>query len=286
MINNPFPDSIKKIAIIAPAGPPDKSKFNAGLTTLESLGIEIFTMANVFNQCSTPYLSASVDDRVADLHCAWEDQSIDLILCARGGYGSAQLIEKIDWNLLRSRDIPFLGYSDITALHLAMIQQGVKTPISAPMCCNITEATTHPLTRKSLGQSLSNVTGKLKTSSISGHTQLTSPVIAANLTILTSMIGTPFFPDLAETTLLLEDIAEDIYKIDRHLTQLHLSGVLENVAAVIFGDFKDCGNKNNLDELFKRFSDQNSFPTFSNCLFGHISSTHCIQQKQTYSIVT
>jgi len=286
MVENPFSDRIKKVAVIAPAGPPDKLKVDSGVAALKQFGIEVILMPNIFKQSDIPYTSASVEDRVADLHSAWSDLTVDLILCARGGYGSVQLLEEIDWDLLRTRDIPFLGYSDITALHLAMIQQGVKKPISAPMCCDIAEALAHSLSRTSLHQSLTNSTGKIEASSVSGHVSLNSPVIAVNLTVCASMIGTPFFPDLSGTILLVEDVAEDTYRIDRNLTQLSLSGLLRNSAGVIFGDFKECGDKNELDELFKRFAEQNQVPTFKDASFGHIRSTHSIMQNQAHLIMT
>lgn len=286
MIDNPFPSTIKNVAVIAPAGPPDKSKYDAGKAALEQFGLNVITMLNVFKGCSTPYLSASIEDRISDLHQAWSDPTVDLILCARGGYGSAQLLPEIDWELLRSRNIPFLGYSDITALHLAMLQQEVSTPISSPMCCDIAEALTHSLTRTSLECCLTSQTGTIEVTSTTRNIPLSAPVIAANLTVLTSMIGTSYFPDLSGSVLLLEDISEDIYKIDRCLTQLSLSGVLTGSVGVIFGDFNDCGALEYREKLFRKFSENNSFSVFCDASFGHLSSTYCIRQNDTVSIVS
>jgi len=286
MTENPFPTTIKNVAVIAPAGPPDKNKYDAGVAALEQFGLNVMTMPNVFKGCSALYLSASVEDRISDLHQAWSDPAIDLILCARGGYGSAQLLPQIDWDLLRARNVPFLGYSDITALHLAMIQQNVSTPISAPMCCDIAEALTHFLTVESLNSCFSLSTSVLNADSLTGSVPLSAPVVAANLTVLTSMLGTSYFPDLSETILLLEDIAEDVYKIDRNLTQLSLSGVLAKCSAVVFGDFKDCGELAHRETLFRKFSEQNSLSVFCNASYGHISSTCCIRQNDAVSIVS
>ena len=286
MKDNPFPQSIRKVAIIAPAGPPDKEKLFRGVQLLTNLGLEVVVMPHVFAADSSPYLSASVEKRLSDLHTAWSDDSVNLILCARGGFGSVMLLDHINWELLRSRDVPFLGYSDITALQLAMIRECVTKPISAPMGCDITDALTHPFTRTSLGHSLSESIATLEVKNISyqSHTPIQSPALAANLTVLTSLIGTAYIPDLSGTILLIEDVGEDIYKLDRALCQLRLSGLADKCQAIVFGYFKDCGTLAELDQLSKKFAGTCDVPVFCNARFGHTSETICITQGREYSL--
>lgn len=303
MIKSPFPKSIKKIAIIAPAGPPNKALLDKSIQLIKSFGIDVNIRPNVFKSSPFSYLSASVNDRLDDLHQAWEDITVDLILCARGGFGSAHLLNYIDWDLLKSRDIPFIGYSDICALHLAMITMNVKTPISAPMGTNLNSALMHPFTQIHLKEALSpNDLSKIEKARLSileikatptiytrnnykfSNNNIYGEVIAVNLTILTSLLGTPFIPTLKDKILFLEDIGEDIYKIDRHLTQLKLSGIIDECLAIVMGDFNGCKPKSELKKLFESFAASTETPLLFNAKFGHIDETLSIVQKRTYRI--
>ena len=139
-MDNIFPKTIRHVAIISPAGPADRARIEAGVALLHRWGLKVTVMPHVFSGAREGYLSASTSERLADLHACWHDTGIDLVICARGGFGSAHLLPEIDWRLLRSRPLPLIGYSDITALHLAMLKMHAGIPVAAPMAAKLHEA--------------------------------------------------------------------------------------------------------------------------------------------------
>ncbi|MDD5729037.1 MAG: LD-carboxypeptidase [Victivallales bacterium] len=271
----------KHAAIIAPAGIPDKEKVADAVAWLEQSGIRTRIMPHVFSENAGNYLSAPLKDRLRDLHACWRDQAIDLIFCARGGFGSAQLLPHINWNLLRTRRIPLIGYSDITALHLAMIKERAGTPVAAPMPTVFKEALINGKEKDYTRHYLNIALAK----SIPAGTEIVCPgndkpvfikpgyalgqPLTANLSVLASLCGTPWLPSMTHKILILEDLNEDIYKLDRSLTQLQQCGVFARCAAVFFGQFNNCGTGEEQYELFERFAAAVRGPVIAGFPFGH-----------------
>lgn len=273
----------KHAAIIAPAGVPDREKVAESVDLLEKSGIQVKIMPHVFSENAGDYLSAPLKQRVRDLHGCWRDKSIDIIFCARGGFGSAHLLPHIDWNLLRTRRIPVVGYSDITALHMGMLKQKASTPIAAPMPHVFKEALIdlkekdREYTKHYMNIALAE--------SIPAGTEISCPEgadltfikpgyalgqpIPANLSVLASLCGTPWMPRLKHKILILEDVNEDIYKLDRYLTQLQQCGVFAKCEAVFFGQFNNCGTKEEQYNLFERFAAKSRGPIIADFPFGH-----------------
>jgi muramoyltetrapeptide carboxypeptidase len=288
-----FPKHIKHIAIIAPAGSAAKDKIYAGADLLQSNGLNVTIMPHVFSSNCECYLAADVNDRVYDLHQCWHDTSVDLILCARGGFGSAHLLPLIDWELLRSRRLPVIGYSDITALHLAMLKNNAGIPIVAPMAAKLTEAL--------IENSGKNYTAQYLYAALSGETTALTPPegksfcyynpgaafgypVAANLAVLSASIGTPYFPSFKNKILIIEDLNEPIYKLDRYLTQLFQAGVLQECAGLILGEFIDCGSANELERLFVRIAQTLPIPVLSGFPFSHALPLASLRMDMPISI--
>ena len=260
------------IAIIAPASRLDSEKFDSGIGWLKRHGAQVTVMPNVLGGAEEKYLSASAEARVADLHSAWGNPETDLIICTRGGFGSAQILSLIDWALLRSRDIPLLGLSDITALHLAMFKNGVGTPVSGPMLGRLAEM--DDFTGDSLKRAISGAEPqKIIATPLQHGANFEAFPRALNLTIAASLCGTPFMPDLSGTLLILEDIAEPPYKIERALTQLQQCGILGQCAGLAFGQFTDCGTEAELEHIFRKYASEVKGPVWSGFPFGHEAVT-------------
>ncbi len=273
--------TFKHAALIAPAGKVEREKVVSSVDLLERAGLRVKIMPHVFAGTDENYLAAGLKERLQDLHACWRDKSIDLIFCVRGGFGSTHLLPYIDWNLLRTRKIPFVGYSDITALHMGMLRQRVGTPIAAPMPIVFNEALfendDNQYTRHFMRLALAD--------SVPAGTELTCPgnedfniiktaytlglPLAANLSVLTSLCGTPWFPKLRNKILILEDLNEDIYKLDRYLTQLVQCGALAECGALFFGQFTNCGAEKERNELFKSFVKYIKGPVIIDFPFGH-----------------
>jgi len=273
--------TFKHAALIAPAGKAEQEDVDLSVDLLEKAGLQVKVMPHVLSDLEENYLAAPLKERLQDLHACWRDKSIDLIFCVRGGFGAAHLLPKIDWNLLRTRRIPFVGYSDITALHMAMLQQKVGTPIVAPMPIVFNEA----LFENNENQYTRNYMRWALSGSIPPGTELTRPgnedfniiksgyalclPVIANLSVLTSLCGTKWFPKLRHRILIIEDLNEPLYKIDRYLTQLLQCGALKECEALIFGQFNNCGEEKEKQELFRRFAEHIRGPVVVDFPFGH-----------------
>ncbi|OGV49723.1 MAG: hypothetical protein A2017_11165 [Lentisphaerae bacterium GWF2_44_16] len=289
-MKSPFTSGIRHIAVAAPAGPPCSEKIKKSSSLLRSLGLKVTVMPNVFRGADEKYLSADIESRVSDIHACWRDETVDLLLCARGGYGSAQLLPHLDWKLLKSRKLPVLGYSDITALHLAMCANDVGIPVAAPMADKFDEVLNDEYTVKSIFSALSGEAAvvfeappKFKIKVIKSA-ELSAPVIPANLTILVSLLGTPYFPNLGGKILLIEDIGEKVRQLDRALTQLRLAGVLEDCSGLIFGGFSKCGRRRERDAVFSKFTSYVNGPVLSGFPFGHFLPMKALRWNTTFKI--
>lgn len=266
------------MAIAAPAGGTTRDVVETARAVIADFGVETILAPRLFGPRPAQHLSASVADRVADLHDCWLDESVDAIIAARGGFGSAQLLPTLDVNALMSRKMPLLGFSDVTALHLGMMKLNVGIPIAAPVAANFAEAINDEWTAKSLRNALAEKPRKTTlTLTPIRRGPASGPAIPLNLTVACSLLGTPFFPDLTGAILILEDLNEPIYKLDRCLTQLELAGVLTACAAVVFGNFHRCGRQNDRENLFRAVAERVGRPAFSEFPFGHRGPLTCLR---------
>ncbi|MDD5697077.1 MAG: LD-carboxypeptidase [Victivallaceae bacterium] len=273
--------AFKRAALIAPAGGADRETVAAAVEMLKRAGLQAKVMPHVFSGAPEGYLAADLKGRLQDLHGCWRDKSIDLIFCVRGGFGSAQLLPHIDWELLRSRRIPLIGFSDITALHMGMLRKKAGIPVAAPMPVMFREALfdnteseyTRHFMRLALADRIPAGTeltrpGKEEFNVIKPDYALGQPV-AATLSVLVSLCGTPWFPKLRHKILILEDINEPVYKLDRYLTQLAQCGVFAECDAVFFGQFTACGEEKDQYALFSRFAEHIRGAVLADFPFGH-----------------
>ncbi|MEI6055114.1 MAG: LD-carboxypeptidase [Lentisphaerota bacterium] len=269
-----FPANIKKIAFVALSGPPDIGKVKLGTSFLESNGYEVIIKDSVFKRCSFSYLASDISTRVSDIHSCWKDTSIDLIIAVRGGYGSAQILPYIDWNILSKRRVPFIGYSDLTAFHLGMCAKGVGAAISGPMIQNYQTIKDDSFSLTSL----KNIFNKQQTIYQAPHKKgfivlkngLTEgQIYPVTLSVLATLIGTQWMPDMNGAILLLEDINEPIYKLDRYFTQLEHTGGLNKISGLLLGNFTKCGSSRERLNFFKNIAEKIAGPVVINIPFGH-----------------
>ncbi|QSH41673.1 LD-carboxypeptidase [Lentisphaerota bacterium ZTH] len=290
-----LPDNIQHVAIIAPAGPVKTDALDVGVDILHRQGLKVSVMPNVKTGSEVSYLSADIDKRLSDLHACWQDKSIDLVLCARGGFGSVQLLPEIDWELMRSRPLPLIGYSDITALHAGMLKHNAGIPIAAPMPlryqqaffdCNHADFTLKYL--YAAFQADQEYQLKLPESmpayEFIKDGKATALPFTANLAVLVTLCGTPWFPDLDKRILIVEDINEPAYKIDRYLTQLEHNGVLGKLSGLFFGSFTACSSKQDLNLIIKKFAASINGPVLKNFPFGHTFPLLSINMTRTMTV--
>lgn len=239
-----------RVALVAPAGPlGERDDLTRGIELCEALGWVAAPGVHTLERHG--YLAGTDADRLEDLNTALRDPTIDAVWCLRGGYGVIRILPQVDFEALERWPKPVIGFSDITALLLAVHQRTGLVGFHGPMA-------RAPLTRFSQ-QHLLDVLTRVEPAGTLGRLpapegvllpraprivamhggSAEGPLVGGNLTLLLALAGTPYFPDLDGALLFLEDVGEDLYRVDRSLAQLRLMGALDRLAGVIVGQFTE-----------------------------------------------
>jgi muramoyltetrapeptide carboxypeptidase len=262
-----------RVALIAPAGPlRNEDELATSVAHAESLGWVTVPGRHVLRRRG--YLAGTDAERLHDLNVALRDDRIDAIWCVRGGYGAMRILTGIDYDAMRHRPKALVGYSDITALHAAFgVRSGVVTFHGPTARGKLTEFSRDSLVRA--------VVTRLDSCGEAGGTRTLrggraqGRLVGGNLAQLTALAGTPFAPDYDGAILVLEDVGEATYRIDRMLRQLALSGTLARVAGIAFGHFTEGGApgeaaSRDLDHVLREAADMAGVPAVTGIPLGHI----------------
>lgn len=230
------------VALIAPAGPTSLD-LQAAEQWMNGRGYRLRIYPSVSSQQG--YLAGSDAVRLQDLHHAFADPEVDAILCLRGGYGTPRLLDRIDFNVLRNNPKPFVGYSDITALHLAISRLCGFVTFHGPLFKSELLHSKLAPTESALWQMLGGALRAGDEIAHPGDFPLTTlqpgvangRLLGGNLSLLGGTLGTPWEIDSDGIILFIEDVNEPLYRVDRLLTHLRLSGKLAGVKGVLVGDF-------------------------------------------------
>lgn len=281
------PERLKKgdlIGLISPASAPDDlSSVENGTRYLESLGYNVVTGKNVGKNVG--YLAGTEEERIDDINFMFKNKEVKAIFCLRGGYGTPRLLDKIDYKIIRNNPKIFVGYSDITALQMAILQKTGLVTFAGPMVSvdfhneidKFTEKMFWALitSNKKIGRVAQP--GNEKIFQLSKG-QAKGRIIGGNLAVFTSLIGSPYLPQLKEKILLLEEIGEMPYRVDRMLNQLRLSKIFSQVKGVILGAFVDCNEHDplkktlTLGEVIGHYFQKMKIPVIYNFKHGHLKS--------------
>ena len=227
------------IALIAPAGPAELD-LNLATQWMHARGYQLRVYPGVWQR--EGYLAGSDAERLRDLHEAFADDSIDAIFCLRGGYGSPRLLDGIDFELLRRHPKPFVGYSDITALHLAITRYAGFVTFHGPMVNADLLGNKQPPTETSLLRMLGGQQPPVLEHPAAWPLTTISPgcasgrLLGGNLSMICAVMGTAFELDSEDIILFIEDVNEPLYRVDRLLTHLRLAGKLDRLRGVLVGD--------------------------------------------------
>jgi muramoyltetrapeptide carboxypeptidase len=228
-----------RIGVVAPAGCVASEELAAGLVAIREQGFEVELAPGIHDRKG--YLAGSEEIRAQDLVGFFLRDDIDAIICARGGFGSIQLLPFLDAKIRRHPKI-FCGYSDITILLNWLLQKWGLVTFHAPMVAmDLARGLSHRAKEHFWGI----LTGEEKTWSINLGEALRSgkceaPMIGGCLSLLTTTLGTPYEVDTRKKILFLEDVGEKPYRIERMLIHLKLAGKFERIAGLVFGDFTQC----------------------------------------------
>ncbi|RRA49913.1 LD-carboxypeptidase [Acidipila sp. EB88] len=254
------------VAIVAPASSAQQQRLDAGAAALEKRGWHVRFGAHAQGR-HLPYFSADPADRLADLHAAFADRSIDAILCTRGGYGSNYLLAGIDLDLVRANPKPLLGYSDLTALQSWLLDQTGLVQFHAPMLAAdfylpdgvdepslsaVLSGRTHTYGAAEGLRWLRSSRSAIAAQHIAEDVAVEGVLHGGCLTLLAASLGTPFAPQLEGKLLFLEDVGTKPYQIDRMLRQLVLAGKLRGVTGIVFGEMQGCASPGAPTDLFEQ----------------------------------
>ena len=263
------------VAVITPASAlVDDEGYAIADENFKKLGLRLQWGQHVGNKYG--YLAGKDEERLADLHAMFGNPEIKAIVCLRGGSGAARLLDRLDYGLIARNPKIFLGYSDITAFHQAIYTQtGLITFHGA-----VANSRWTPMVINQFEQLFFSGKPPIYITEQNRIRTLTAGIaegklLGGNLTVLTGIAGSRFYPDFDDSILFLEDIGEEPYRIDRMFSQLALSGALQKIKGFIFGRCSDCEAKNpsnslTLEQILDDYIKPFGIPAYQGALIGHM----------------
>jgi muramoyltetrapeptide carboxypeptidase len=277
-----------RIGLLAPAGPLlESDDLTRAQELCRALGYQPVLGKNTHRRMG--YLAGTDQERVADLNQALRDSSINAIWCIRGGYGSIRLLDQVDYSSIAGQPKALIGFSDATALLNAIHRlTGVVTFHGPVARASLTAFSRLHWERVLTATDVPGRLGRIplppdvlipqdnRIVSLSGGVA-EGPLAGGNLTLLQCLIGTPYFPDLTGAILFLEDVGEDLYRVDRMLAHLRLVGAFRSLAGVLVGRFTDLRRASSdgalgFDEVLANYFEPLGIPVAYGFPIGHIDA--------------
>jgi muramoyltetrapeptide carboxypeptidase len=257
-----------RIGIVAPAGPVLQEEIQPGLDFLESHGFEPVCSPHLYEQKG--YLAGEDKARVKDLHAMFREKKIKAVLCARGGYGTHRILQELDYGLFSRNPKIFVGYSDITALLFALFKKSGLITLHGPVLRDLLKGEGRNaalLLKLMTSDELTTVNFPSGTAVKKGRAE--GVVLGGNLSLICHLIGTPFLPSFKGKLLFIEEKGEPLYRVDRMLTHLLLSGGLEKCAGLMVGSFEECGDPASVIDLVRERCSRLNMPILTGLPAGH-----------------
>jgi muramoyltetrapeptide carboxypeptidase len=280
------------VGLIAPGGHTSDAAIEKAVKRIEALGFRVKLGANL-REVHGNY-AGSVQQRLADLHGMFADPEVKAIWCIRGGSGSISLLSSIDYALLRANPKILLGYSDITALHLAIQRHAGLVTFHGPVASSgqSVYATEHmlavlmdPAPTYTIPMAMENARRAIEEPQFAIRTvhagKATGPLMGGNLSLVSALAGTPYAADFRDSILFIEEVNEAPYRIDRWMTQLDLSAGLAGAAALMIGICDNCEGHDEdlsltLDQTLDIHLQPLNKPAVTGYSFGHIRNQFTI----------
>ncbi|WP_334187183.1 muramoyltetrapeptide carboxypeptidase [Noviherbaspirillum sp.] len=275
MITNSHPPAGTCVAIIAPGGyAADENALPRAIAALRSFGC----IVKLFHDPAERHLrfGGSDETRIARLHAAAADPEVDIVLALRGGYGMSRLLPAIDFQALAASGKLFVGHSDFTAFHLGMLARTGAVTFAGPMVCDdFSREEPSAFTLQKFWRCVSAPACTIEfIGPGSPPADLAGTLWGGNLTMVTHLLGTPYFPTVYGGILFLEDVNEHPYRVERMLLQLWHAGVLARQKAIVLGDFSayrlsDYDNGYDFDAMLRYLRETLGLPVWTGLPFGH-----------------
>jgi muramoyltetrapeptide carboxypeptidase len=263
------------VALVAPSGPVPPQRAAAAVEVLSGWGLRVRMGAYALGKHT--FFAGTDDERLDDLNAALRDDEVRGVLCLRGGYGMQRIVDAVDFAAVRSDPKLVMGFSDITALHLALWCETGLATVHGPVAAQLDKGAGSPTARAAYKALMTDEEIVVEADPDESTFRVRVPgraegtLLGGNLAMLASTVGTRHAPDLSDAILLLEDVAEAPYKIDRMLTHLLRAGWLDTVRGIAVGQFTDCrdeGRTSAEDVLMERLA-RSGAPILGGLPIGH-----------------
>ena len=253
---------------------------------LEAMGLKV--KFGKFVKSRYGHLAGTDEERAGELNEMFRDQNIQAIMALRGGSGAARILDKLDYDTIKNNPKIFIGYSDITALHLAIYEKTGLVTFHGPLAVSTWNSFSFDYFKRLLfekekitftnptdkGDNLAQIENRIRTIR---EGEATGRLIGGNLSVLTGIMGSEYFPsDWEGNILYLEDVGEQIYAVDRMMSQLQLGGVLDKISGFVFGKCTSCNPGGSgygsltMKEVIDHYIKPLNIPAFSGAMIGHI----------------
>jgi muramoyltetrapeptide carboxypeptidase len=259
------------VAVLAASGPSDRTRIEEAARVIEQRGHRI-TLASNIDRRHRGYLAGSDDERAEELNRFFRSSEYDAFFFARGGYGAMRILDRIDYDALRENPRPVVGFSDITAIHQAMAIHAGVAGFHGPMLNLDFHAGLSPDIDEWFWSMLAGeapLVRSFESTDVVLDGEAEGLLFGGCLALTTSLAGTPYDFWIEDGIWFWEDVDEPVYRIDRMLTHLRLSGRMKKIRGVIIGALKDCGDEAELLALLREFFQPFGIPVVRNLPFGH-----------------
>lgn len=267
------------IGVWASSGRVDEEALKTGVAYLEDLGHRV-----VLAGAATPpwrYFAGTDDERLAAFHQLVDDESVDLVIAARGGYGLSRLLHRIDWNRVAASGKAYVGFSDFTAFNMAALACANLVTFHGPMLAvDFGRESPDNFSEQHFWMAVSAATHRIDDIECEhGYDprRVDGTLWGGNLSIVAHLAGTPYFPAIEEGILYVEEVGEQPYAVERDFMQLYHAGVLGRQRALVLGSFVDCEPTNThrypycMDEVIETLRQMLPFPVLTGLPFGHVA---------------
>lgn len=260
-------------------------RLHAGIHYLQNRGFQVKLGHHIHDVHG--YLAGSDADRLSDFNEMFSDDEVSAIFCTRGGYGAPRILDHIDYDAIPKHPKILVGYSDITALQLAIFKQTNLVTFSGPMVAVEMAKNLDPFTESNFWKMLMEPLPGFQMRVQTGSSFRLKPgqargrLLGGCLSLICCLLGTPFLPDFRGAILFLEDVGEEPYRIDRMLNQLRLAGILNDVNGIVFGQFPDCVPKSDapslsVPQLILELIANLNVPVIADFPYGHVDPKYTL----------
>ncbi|SDS59376.1 LD-carboxypeptidase [Gramella sp. MAR_2010_147] len=281
------------IGIVSPASAIFESEpYEIAKESFEAMGLKVKFGKNTRNRYG--HLAGTDEERAEEFNEMFRDDSIKAVIALRGGSGAARILDKLDYEAIKNNPKIFLGYSDITALHMAIFEKTGLITFHGPVAVSSWNSFSYDYLKRLLfqkeaityenpknkGDELVQTKNRIR---VINEGTVTGQLLGGNLSVLTGIMGSEYFPqDWKGKILYLEDVGEKIYAVDRMMSQLYLGGVFEQISGFVFGKCTDCDPGGSgygsltLEEVIDHYIKPLNIPAYSGAMIGHINDNATI----------